>query len=225
MAFSLKWLLRFEKGYHTLPLEETTNDDSKRGGRDRSPATWQRPRVIQISVLFLLLALITITTLHIQLLKRTAPPPRKHCGDSLQEANTLGCTFDNLVKAWLPPQCPRFGQVEFSQAGMEANNGSAWRYYLDRAGTQELTVDEMAALAHKMEGGPRWWTTGREHMTHCTWMLIRIAYVLSTGDRKDLLVADFHHAKHCAMFMLDRALEGESIDEIRVQGNTVFGSC
>jgi hypothetical protein len=150
---------------------------------------------------------------------------RQDLGKSLQEAKALGCTFDNLVKAWLPPQCPRYGQDNFSQASMAAENGSVWRYYADRAGSRELTLQEMAAMAHETVGGPRWWTTGREHITHCTWMMIRIANVLSTGDRQDLLVRKFEYAKHCAMFMLESALEGGGLEEIRVEGNTVFGYC
>lgn len=219
------WLASNKTTYHTLPSDEKGPNGAEINIDSRHPMSPRCLGVFQIATIVLIVALSAVTALYLRLLDRTAPPRRLDCGQSLEEAHTKGCSFDNLAKSWLPKACPRYGMEEFTRAGHESSNGSAWRYYVDRPGSEEFILDEVAALAHSVEGATKWWTTGREHMYHCTWMLTRIAHVLNYGGRQDNLVVHFHHAKHCAQFMLDRALEGEGVDDIRVVGNTVFGSC
>ncbi|KAI1815060.1 hypothetical protein GGS20DRAFT_545314 [Poronia punctata] len=167
------------------------------------------------------------------LLRTTTPPalPRLSCGHTFESAHAANCTFDQLVKAWLPPSCPRYGLSEYLEAAAssssknnQSGNFNNFPYWHDQ--TQQNPITDLSSIAADFEVGAKYWTTGREHMTHCTWMLIRLAYVYTTpGQRHDLLVSNFDHAKHCALFMLDRALEGPDVDVVRTVGNVVFGSC
>ncbi|KAI1117596.1 hypothetical protein F5Y14DRAFT_355060 [Nemania sp. NC0429] len=187
------------------------------------------PNIWQIATAVSIVALCVVTTLHVRLLRETRPRPFLYCGNSFAEAEAIGCTFDQLVKGWLHPSCPRYGLQEYLDAGFAAGNLTGteqWPYWWDREQTRPMSYDELALIADNAdEGGDKWYTTGREHMTHCTWVLIRLAQVYTTGQRHDFLVTQFDHAKHCALFMLDRALEGPNIDAVRTIGNSVFGSC
>jgi len=76
------------------------------------------------------------------------------------------------------------------------------------------------------EANYNFFATGREHMNHCTWMLTRMAHVYThPGLCRDFLVSNFAPAKHCILFLLDRALESPGDDEILSTGNVGFGSC
>ncbi|KAI0394594.1 hypothetical protein F5Y17DRAFT_247304 [Xylariaceae sp. FL0594] len=197
------------------------------------------------------------------------------CGHTMSSALRANCTFDQLVKAWLPPACPRYGLSEYlasasplsspfpsssshslppnTNTNTDPGTKSQWPFFLDREQTHPITPSQLSHLAADWEIGTDYWTTGREHATHCAWMLARMAWVLNDGPdntdtpdsshththntrdnnkkshhpplRKDLLVSNFPHAKHCALFLLDRALEGPFIDDVRTVGNVVFGSC
>src|SRR4051812_2353235 len=95
-------------------------------------------------------------------------PPRLKCGNSVEEALALGCTFDPLSLAWLPSYFPRDVAHEFVEA---AGNGTKWRYWMDKEGAKELRgIDELARIAPKV----LYWTTVREHMNHCVYMLLRV---------------------------------------------------
>jgi len=94
----------------------------------------------------LALALIVVSALYIHLHIRTTSPPRVDCGTTVEEAREKGCTFDQLMKTWLPQECPRFGLEEHLAAGFAAGNdtGNQWRYYRDREKTDEISIEELA---------------------------------------------------------------------------------
>ncbi|KAJ8123414.1 hypothetical protein ONZ43_g634 [Nemania bipapillata] len=149
------------------------------------------------------------------------------CGDTLEEAQALECRFDQLVKAWLPPSCPSYGLEEYLDGGYASSNisGEQWPYWKDKDKARPMSIEELGLIASNDGPGAEYWTTAREHMTHCAWMLIRMAYTFTSGERTDFLVSNFPHAKHCALFMLDQGLQGPHVDEVRGHGNVMFGFC
>jgi hypothetical protein len=82
------------------------------------------------------------------------------CGASIEEAKAVGCVFDILAMAWIPPQChdPKLVD-EFRQ---ERN----WRYWADQDGTVELREDEL-----HLRSGPDQliWATLEWHLIHCNY--------------------------------------------------------
>ncbi|KAI8623075.1 hypothetical protein F5Y19DRAFT_403899 [Xylariaceae sp. FL1651] len=226
--------------YFSIPKDDKEEHDSEQeylnvpGGLRRtypskSRRSSCRPSIWQLLTLVLFVAFCSVAILHIQLRNKIAPQQRIDCGDSFEEAEANGCTFDQLIKAWLPPSCPRYGLEEYIDAGRESGNITGtpqWPYWKDQEKTQVITIDYLAHMAtNDVDHAEMWYTTGREHMTHCAWMLIRMAYVYSHNERLDMLVSDFHHAKHCTLFLLDRGLESPNVDSVKTIGNTVFGGC
>lgn len=149
----------------------------------------------------------------------TASPmemPIKHCGNSTTEARSLGCTFDPLAISWLPAECPRDMTEEFLEfPGPDVK----WHYWLDKEGNQEVkdynTLSEM-----------EWyWSTNREHMTHCAFMIMRLHRVIERGGRPDTLSMDFHHTRHCLMAFLSLSEANENFNLIGTLGDVRFGSC
>ena len=101
-----------------------------------------------------------------------------------------------------------------------------WPFYHDRAATQPLNLpSELGDMAYPIEQRGEWWTTGAEHVTHCAWILIRTARVHAEGGRKDGLVSDPMHTRHCALWLRDMALKNPEVWEIRTRGNSAFGHC
>lgn len=45
-----------------------------------------------------------------------------------------------------------------------------------------------------------------------------MAYVSTSGERRDSLLSNFPHANYCALFMLDQGLEEACVDEVRTPG-------
>jgi hypothetical protein len=232
-SFNFKWASTGRvSDYYPVPLTEKEDTGSIEGSETHYIVAYKRwtrrcPTLQQLVIAVLCAALFIITFLYVGLAIKTAPKQRQNCGSTIAEAHARGCTFDQLAKSWLPPACPRYGLDEYLSAGFAASNetGHQWRFYHDREHNHEISVDQLSLMAEEHGPGEKWWTSGREHMVHCTWMLIRIAHVLNTGQRRDELVSNFQHAKHCAIFMLDRALEIPGVDDIRVFGNTGFGHC
>jgi hypothetical protein len=56
-------------------------------------------------------------------------------------------------------------------------------------------------------------------------MLMRLAHVLSTGERQDMVIRDDDHPKHCIEAMLNYAIECHKVDQMVTSGNVVLGSC
>jgi hypothetical protein len=130
----------------------------------------------QLLTLISLIALFIMSVLYIRLLASLAPLPRLSCGHTFAEATAANCEFDQLVKAWLPPACPRYGLEEYLEAGytstslnrsLDIGGDGQWPYWHDREKTRPMTIRGLSGLAADWEVGEKYWTTGREHMTHC----------------------------------------------------------
>lgn len=221
--------------YYTIP--EDDKNDLEGTGDNNSPFSASEPihrhhswcvaSCNRLAVLALLLSLFTITGLYVNLRLSSRPPNHLGCGRSIKEAIGKGCVFDTLSKAWLPSECPLYGLDEYLEAGVKASNNTdrPWPFYRDKEHTQEISVEEVSHMASAHKGGAEFRTSNREHVTHCAWMLTRMAHAYSTGQRRDVNSDNFEHNKHCALFLLSRALDAPDIDEIRVRGNVIFGGC
>ena len=137
------------------------------------------------------------------------------CGHSIETAQTSGCLYDPLTVRWLPPQCPRTGTDDFAKF----NDGQPWRYWADSEGSREF---KNLALQFDASG---YYTTNKEHLAHCAFMLIRVADALRTGERVDDMTADYDHSKHCAMLLLNRSMSSPTVDEIQTWGRVKLGTC
>lgn len=133
----------------------------------------------------------------------------------MKEALERNCTFDPLTVQWLPQVCLRAGADEFSAQ-------EPWRYWTDQTGEHEI-----ADLSRHV--GPEdehwYWTTAREHLTHCVYMLLRVAKVGQSEGKLDGMSGNYNHSVHCAMNLLEAAQSWDLFNVIQTQGQVRFGSC
>jgi hypothetical protein len=140
------------------------------------------------------------------------------CGNSSSEAIAAGCTFDPLTFAWTNPECPR----DMVDEHLAFNKGKPWDYWVDKEGTQPLPHDDYETLSHMDD----YWTTNAEHLSHCSFMLLRFHKVMGRGgERIDTLTKSFDHAHHCLMFLLQMAEAHKDYHAIRTYGRVGFDVC
>ncbi|KAG8168294.1 hypothetical protein KVR01_003983 [Diaporthe batatas] len=171
-----------------------------------------RRRTIRLAMIVGALTVMFIPSLiiNLRLMRRLTPAPRLSCGNTTDEARSLG-------------YCSLHGGREFEEAGtlwqiqngtFDSFYGEGWPYFRDAHGTQRLSHEEMAMLADDAPDGARWYSTAREHSTHCAWNLLRMAHAYSNGLRLDHLTRSYPHAKHCVQTLLEKALKAPEIDNI-----------
>ncbi|KAK4164425.1 hypothetical protein QBC43DRAFT_50377 [Cladorrhinum sp. PSN259] len=243
MKFVERFLPRQQRRYESLDISDSEKSsvheeetDPLQGRRQLGPhplpdSSENRKQtclllLTSLVALSLAVALTAVTTMHLRLIRNTAPPEVIDCGNSIQEAINKGCVFDELSKAWLSPVCPRTGTDEFLESSMRLGNMSTWKYWADEQGTTELTFGQ---LSQRIQNNPgekwSWVGTDREHMAHCAYLIIRLAYAHKTGARVDMLTANYMHTKHCTLMMLDRAMSAPGIDDKITRGDVRFGWC
>ncbi|KAK3996619.1 hypothetical protein QBC44DRAFT_281490 [Cladorrhinum sp. PSN332] len=212
--------------------EETDPLQGPRLGRQQPGSPHNKPKqaclllLISVLALVLAIALTVVSTMHLRLIRDTTPREIVDCGNSIQEAINKGCIFDELSKAWLSPVCPRTGTDEFLESSMRLGNQSAWKYWTDEQGTTELNFGQLSRRVQNNPGKKWSWVgTDREHMAHCAYLIIRLAYAHKTGARVDMLTANYMHTKHCTLMMLDRAMSAPGIDDKITRGDVRFGWC
>ncbi|KAK4189809.1 hypothetical protein QBC35DRAFT_429629 [Podospora australis] len=133
------------------------------------------------------------------------------CGSSPLEALSLGCEFDTLSSAWLPPYC-RDAELtaEFERAG-------PWSYWRDEAGTITLTVQEVAMLGGTEN--PKFYATRRYHIAHCLFYWQKYWRMRDTGVVMEEMYDSLEHAKHCARLVLNPVPVPEGLIEVPVVMN------
>ena len=124
------------------------------------------------------------------------------CGNSTQEALSLGCKYDSLATAWLPAEC-RDDELtaEFELAGPNADG--SWPYYADHDHTIELDLEQVAMLAD--QPGAMWYSTWEWHVKHCAFYWRKQWRAWQEG--RGLLEMEnsrFEHIVHCEKTFLDK---------------------
>lgn len=138
------------------------------------------------------------------------------CGSTTAEAEALGCEYDPLAACWMHPDCPHDYTDEF----ITYNDGNPFHYYYDHEGTREIeSWYDLSQLGY-------YWSSTREHLVHCSFILRRGHDTKARGARVDSMAGDLHHNDHCAQFLADHL--GESPEELEIlgtYGEVCFLSC
>ncbi|EGP86380.1 uncharacterized protein MYCGRDRAFT_44190 [Zymoseptoria tritici IPO323] len=122
-----------------------------------------------------------------------------HCGNSSAQALKAGCTFDQLLWAWLPPDCPEYANQEFMKAG-------DWRYYLDPLGKQRATGASWTAA---MDNEINLWGEKGEHLSHCVFMFLSLGRIVHDGTAYPPRLVSNEHLDHCAEYLLEALRKGD----------------
>ncbi|KAH8807112.1 hypothetical protein F5884DRAFT_788559 [Xylogone sp. PMI_703] len=92
------------------------------------------------------------------------PPGICNCGNTVAEAIEMGCKYDPLASAWLPPHClDEQLSDEFEKSG-DGPNGE-WKYWRDGNLSQEISLEEL-----QTKGGDEdfhWFSSSEWHILHC----------------------------------------------------------
>ncbi len=130
------------------------------------------------------------------------------CGSSVSEAKSLGCVFDALASAWLPPEC-RDDELtaEFNRSGPGPDG--AWPYWADRNGTQPITTEDIALM-----GGDETVLVQHEGMAHGALQFLLAQEISRPPDRsaRGAAIRSMNHIVHCGgVAMDDRPLDSIAV--------------
>lgn len=115
------------------------------------------------------------------------------CGNSTQEAISLGCSFNQLMWAWYPAQCPHYADQDF----IKAEN---WTYYQDFHGNGKISAEH---VIEAMDNGITLWTQQREHVTHCVFMFLSLGQIFRDGTAYTERMTNYAHIEHCVDIILE----------------------
>ncbi|KAI0468038.1 hypothetical protein F4859DRAFT_492444 [Xylaria cf. heliscus] len=124
-----------------------------------------------------------------------------NCGKSIAEAREMGCEFDEMSPAWLPPHCIDRDLLERFQKSGDGPDGR-WQYWADINHTRKMTPEEVGALADTP--GSIFFTTFKWHTTHCFFYLWKIQRSRHTGGMIEARYDNDRHTKHCGEMFEDK---------------------
>ncbi|OOF95306.1 hypothetical protein ASPCADRAFT_130793 [Aspergillus carbonarius ITEM 5010] len=165
-----------------------------------SKPTLNRITTPLLKALTILLALYGLTTLALTLLHpilHPPPPTTCSCGTSTTTALSLGCKYDSLAAAWLPPHCRDDDlTAEFDRAGPGPNG--TWTYYADDYHTIPMSLDEVAMLADNQSARVK--MTREWHVVHCLFYwrkMVRVKKGVVVGGMVEPSFDTEEHVRHC----------------------------
>lgn len=144
---------------------------------------------------------------------------RLHCGNTTDEAISLGCEFDLLSYSWTPGPClDRETSEGFKDWLLSPDRQfSPWPFYADREGKE--WVPDAESLS--MRTGGVTWTTQEEHLGHCTFLMRRLHKVASNEARLNSRYGQYGHTVHCTKEILRGFTGPVSYD--KTQLDSTFG--
>lgn len=120
-----------------------------------------------------------------------SPPARKLCGSTAAEARAAGCTWDQLMWAWYPPNCPHYANEDFIAA-------DDWKFFSDPWGTEITETEWEAGLNNER----RLFSRHGEHLTHCLYFFLSVGQVVRDGTPATPKLRNYDHLNHCVKMLL-----------------------
>ncbi|KAL1626437.1 hypothetical protein SLS56_006841 [Neofusicoccum ribis] len=130
-----------------------------------------------------------------------AKPPSTscYCGDTVEEAMSLGCKFDELAALWLQPRCiDEELTAEFMKAGPGPDG--AWTYY--EAIGDDLVELEKSRIPLFAVPGLEMHTSHEWHMQHCLYYWRKMWRTKITGTILEEESDSEHHIQHCSRVIM-----------------------
>ena len=114
------------------------------------------------------------------------------CGMSAAEATQLGCKYDLMSFAWLPPAC--FDE-ELTQQFL---GEKTWEWYQDPSARSPVSQEEVS-LGNFEHLYVKW----EYHLYHCVYMWRKMTRALEREVPLDAYIGDPHHTTHCSLQLLN----------------------
>ena len=139
------------------------------------------------------------------------------CGTSTAEAVALGCKYDQIAVAWLPPHCrDDEPEAEFAHAG--PNPDGSWDYYDEPDRRWRLNLTELESRADSHLG---FFSSMEWHIAHCTYNWLKQFRAHDTGVTIESQVYTEGHVRHCyEIFRLRMPLNDiATISSVQINGD------
>ena len=186
--------------------EPLTDFHRRRGQNRRSRNYYLRVTFQALVVAFALFGVLNVVgaVVGIPLPVESVESRSCNCGNSSEEIEALGCRFDGIAAAFLPPHCRDHALLaEFDRSGDDDSDGS-WIYWADPEKTLRLNETGMMRVA--LDRG--WfWASQKYHIVHCTFnwrkqwraMLARQGKGNGRGaaEKVEKRFLNEDHIKHC----------------------------
>ncbi|KAG5937033.1 hypothetical protein E4U60_002168 [Claviceps pazoutovae] len=216
MAPKYYWLPKDEEEPEQPLQEEYIGDCSrpsaerpKQGHSHNAPTRW-KPSLSTCKDVFLLffaiLGFVSLLRPHSQALWTPGSSAMKtiptscSCGNSTAQALAIGCKYDSLAAAWLPPHCRDDDlTAEFDRSG--PGKDGQWTYWRDLARTQEISLDELATMGD--DKAFRFYMTGQWHVVHCIFYWRKEHRARFNGKMVEPRSDTEGHIKHCGKVLMD----------------------
>ena len=181
--------------YHILPADEGSPPTGREHNAKTKQHTWH-PHSILLTLLMMaifgvIISLAIYNYLHVNISQSVA----ETCGTSSHEAVSLGCEFDVMSFAWLPPRC-------FDQSLMlEFLALRDWQWYLDAESHQRVDMVPVSKGSYD-----HLYVTQEYHMYHCTYMWRKMHRAIQNGQPLDGYIGKIEHTAHCEKMLVGSAL-------------------
>lgn len=124
--------------------------------------------------------------------------PRCYCGNSVEEAKSLGCAYVPLAAAWLPVHCrDEYLEEEFNLMG--PNPDHSWPYYADYKRETAIDIDAMANQAGTEN---HFFSEWEAHVVHCMFYWRKLQRAQFTGVVVEPRYNTDAHISHCTRLIL-----------------------
>ncbi|KAJ5805387.1 uncharacterized protein N7503_002989 [Penicillium pulvis] len=120
------------------------------------------------------------------------------CGNSVAEALSNGCIYDELSAAWLPERC-RDDELTAEFARLGDGPDGRWMYWADKSRTVNLTVHE-ASLYSDLQPKP-YYMSREWHVKHCLYLWLKEHRFKINGKYFDPRADSDEHIFHCMMVL------------------------
>jgi hypothetical protein len=150
-----------------------------------------------------------------------------NCGNSVEEARSLGCIYDMMGQSWIPAPCY---QPAISEKYFTLSNWTYWtpmssaletdRAARGRDNFLQLPAAEVAKGTYQFL-----WTTNEFHVAHCLYAWELYMNAVEKGLVVDTQARGSRHAAHCSRFAFFVASGDYDKDAIETEIKVGFHKC
>ena len=220
--------------YHALRYSSEIDKEDKEAYTRTTPTRRNSAclRIIYCSVILWNVFLLALTTYAIYNLRTSTRPSYSNdpgplhldcsCGSNLEEAQSLGCTFDVLSLSWLPAHC-RDDELTYEFAHSGPGPNGEWEYWADGNASISMTIEEVGLLAFQEKGYV--FSPLGFHVAHCSYYWRKEYRMRAKGLMMEGRYDKESHIEHChSVFMSDTPKDkGMTRSLIRLGGEDFGG--
>lgn len=126
--------------------------------------------------------------------------PKCYCGNSVEEAISLGCKFVPMAAAWLPAHC-RDDYLEMEFNSMGPNPDHSWNFYADYERTTTIDLD---TIANSAESTTNFYSEWEAHVIHCMFYWRKLLRSQFSGVVVEPRYNSDAHIAHCTRLILSK---------------------